>query len=39
MNEQDSGVEVVNGCLTEGGNSSRALAIEATRQVMSFLAS
>ena len=40
MNEQDSGVEVVRGCLTEGGNSilgvffrEPAFASEATRQV------
>ena len=45
MNEQDSGVEVVRGCLTERGNSilgvffPRTLASEATRQVTSFLAS
>ena len=46
MNEQDSGVEIVRGCLTEGGDSIlgafvnlRALASEATRQVTSFLAS
>ena len=40
INEQDSGVEVVHRCLTEGGDSIlRALASEATRQVTSFLAS
>ena len=43
MNEQDSRVEIVHGCLTEGGNSRclllRALTSEATRQVTSFLAS
>ena len=48
MNEQDSGVEIVRGCLTEVGDSIyprclllRVLASEATRQdiVTSFLAS
>ena len=46
MNKQNSGVEVVRGCLTEGGDTIiyrclllRALASEATRQVTSFLAS
>ena len=45
MNKQDSGVAVVRGCLTEEGNSILAaffcepFASEATRQVMSFLAS
>ena len=46
MNEQDSGVNIVRRCLTEGGDSIlyrclllRVLASEATRQVTSFLAS
>ena len=45
MNEQDSGFEVVCGCLTEGGDSIparcpllRALVSEATRQVTNILA-
>ena len=44
--QQDSGVNVVRGCLTEGGNSIlgaclllRAVASDATEQVTSFLAS
>ena len=42
MNEQDSGVEVVCGCLTEEGNfilGAFFCTSKATRQVMSFLAS